>query len=432
LEFPEFVDLDFLHGRREQQPVDVAVTVSDERSFARVERAGPLPAGEVDLGDVVLQPRPLLAEGRVTDAEGRPVAGARVYVSWDNLPDNPIATTDDGTFVLQASLDSTAGPRSLVAIQGTRFSEAQTIEPGERDVQLVLSHTHTFGSFQGRVMLDPEIPPERIAISLGPVDFHAHLWDQEIDFQRAPDADGEFRFDKCIAGKNVLRVMLHHDGRFDGDDLVVLRDVVTEAGVQSSDPRCQPVDLRGKLHCFRLTMLAPDGAPAPYGKVLVAARRRSLPLSFWTDLDMPTHLVLTTQSYVDVDARVPGYRSVHLDDVSEDRTVQLEPGLPLRLVLPDDVELPPPNVTWSLQLIGDEDVELLPAPAEFAPGRRDLRIVAAEPGVFEVEWLRVEAVDGDRVRASAWGAIEGEPRQRIDILDVPGEQVFELLPLAPR
>jgi hypothetical protein len=416
----------------QEPPADITVRVSDERSFGHLERTGTLPAGEVDLGDVVLQPKPLLAEGRVTDGDGEPVAGARVYVSADDgVRPRPAETDENGAFLLVASAGSTAGPRRLVAIQGERFSEARAIEPGASDVQLVLSQTRVFGSFQGRVVLDPDVPRERIAVSLMPIDFYGHLLDQGIDFQRSPDADGEFLFEKCLAGEHVLRVSLHHRGHFDGEDLVVLRDVVTQAGVQSTDPRCQPVDLRGKIHAFRLTVIAPDGTPAPYGKVLVDGRRRALPpLSFWTDLDMPTHLVLTTETDADIDVRVPGYQSVHLDDVSEDRTIELHSGLPLRLVLPEDIELPPAHVTWSVLLHGDR-VDVPDEPATFEPGSRELRVIAAEPGTVEVEWIRTESLGDDRVRASAWGAREGEPRQRLQIRDVPEEQVFELLPLAP-
>jgi hypothetical protein len=57
---------------------ELEVSTRDRTLMARVDLGRAFPPGETDMGDLVLVPAPLIAEGRVIDTAGRPLAEATI------------------------------------------------------------------------------------------------------------------------------------------------------------------------------------------------------------------------------------------------------------------------------------------------------------------------------------------------------------------
>jgi hypothetical protein len=118
------------------------------------------------------------------------------------------------------------------------------------------------------------------------------------------------------------------------------------------------------------------------------------------------------------------FRPVTLEDVDGDRTVTLQRGWPVRLVLMDHVPLPEPPVSWTV-VLRDEEIGFFPLRLAFAPGAREARGIVTRTGRFELDWVRVDA-SGDEVQASAWGGRREGPQQALVVRDATDEQVFEI------
>jgi hypothetical protein len=399
--------------------------VTSEASGART-LAGLVAPGEIHLGDLPLAPMERIAAGRVLDLEGRPVAGARVHfrgpvarlataqMSSLTLTPGRVTTGAEGDFVVYAPPGERPAPLRLLAREGERLSELVSVDPGAEDVLLRLSSG--IGRLEGRLLLDREIPPERLRIGWQGEDLETWEWLEEgealDDHWVRPDGSFSIR---NPAGTYRLQVLL------DSDVLAEHDGVRVEAGRTRTDPRLEPIDLRGKLHTFRLT-LVPPGPPSSL-RGLCLARGMGEPMGCYEHFEgSPT--VISVHPRVDVELWVDGFRPTRVPNVHSDETVTLEPGWPIRLVLADHVPLPEPPVSWSVVLI-DESPFFHLTRLTFESGEREVRGIATQHGEIELEWIRTEA-RGDELLESAWGGDREGPAQTIFVADVPDEQEFVL------
>src|SRR5688572_23202711 len=190
-------------GPMELEVVHLRVTTDD--SSAGRTLAAPLPPGELELGDLALQPMTVVAAGRVIDAEGRPVSGARIVARNTETFLRLRATSDEsGAFVL-LSTDPVPEDVEMFAMIGERLSELQQTMAGSRDVSLVVSRE--FAGLTGSVLLDSGVPSDRVNILLRDARWNGYqLLEDRIDFDCRPTADGSFALHRMLPGTYVLRV----------------------------------------------------------------------------------------------------------------------------------------------------------------------------------------------------------------------------------
>jgi hypothetical protein len=163
---------------------------------------------------------------------------------------------------------------------------------------------------------------------------------------------------------------------------------------------------------------------------------------------LPDLVVSRTEGAVTVVA--PGHRPVSVELSEGDRDLRLEAGLPIRLVLPEDLALPEPPYHLGVELVpvdgpaagGDRpwgDGYLRRAggdrpwsagdPLLFEPGVRELSLLVHGPGRYEVRWWvrRIAWTDeGPRAGRSIFGAHHRDARLSIEVADTPEEQIFPL------
>jgi hypothetical protein len=134
-------------------------------------------------------------------------------------------------------------------------------------------------------------------------------------------------------------------------------------------------------------------------------------------------VVVTPWKSIDIDLFVPGYRAVLLQDLGEHAEVELEPGLPVRLRLANDVVLPEPPRYLKAVLEPPEVAGLgidWAGPAFGA--EREIRITAFGSGRMLVRWI-VETVQED---GRGGGASWVQPPQFVDVRETAELQTFEV------
>ncbi len=223
---------------------------------ARVALPAPFPvAGDVDVGDLVLEPLPLIVGGTVTGPDGAPV---RAWVSvrhrvadgarseWHNMRGR-VSTDREGRFAYHA-LDR---PKALLVQASHRelgFSEAVEAEPGASDVRLELVPPEPpapSGVVEGTVLTDPGIPPMALEIFL--------RWDGGSEDDYVWPGAG-YRFADVPPG--AARVVI--------DTQETEFEVASVSGIEvrvGETTRVDPIDLRGRLGWLDLVVLKDDGKP---------------------------------------------------------------------------------------------------------------------------------------------------------------------------
>jgi len=107
------------------------------------------------------------------------------------------------------------------------------------------------------------------------------------------------------------------------------------SGEEASDPRVAALDLRGRLHCMRVSVALPAGAlPAgtepPFAVLHV---RHSSAEDYRGRWVQGSFVVATGAPSVDLVLDASGWRLERLAGVDSDRSVTLRPGLPVRIQL---------------------------------------------------------------------------------------------------
>jgi hypothetical protein len=405
---------------------ELRLTVRTDELFGALVLAEPLAPGEVELDPLVLRPLEVLASGRVLDEEGAPVAGAEVVLA--SVPSRHMdtwrATTGaDGAFAVRVPPGEVRDRLTLAAWKDGRFSAPHPVAPvapgapGATDVHLTLSVVPE--RITGRVLLDPDVPPERLSIQLEPLEAPYRQLalgrSPDVDFQVALDTDGRFEM-RCLPGEHRLRI-------FGGRRQDLAEDSVVHIGPGgAADERLASIDLRGRVRTFRLTLVPPDAGAEIVGSWFAydpEEREGSL-----VPFEGESVRIVTAHAEPDVELWFERFRPVTLEDVDGDRTVTLQRGWPVRLVLMDHVPLPEPPVSWTV-VLRDEEIGFFPLRLAFAPGAREARGIVTRTGRFELDWVRVDA-SGDEVQASAWGGRREGPQQALVVRDATDEQVFEI------
>jgi hypothetical protein len=236
-------------------PADLS---SEVRASLRLRRRGieltarlKLPAvlaGEHDLGSVVLSAPPLLARGRLIDASGAPVPGARIQLlrsrptaAWHQEEVRRVSTRsgEDGRFALQALPPE--GELSLRATAPGFLPSTRDIQVGEEVGDWTLGRQ---GGVRGRILLDPDIPASELRVEATPF--------SSVSSLRGPvslQADGSFHMEGL--GLVPYRFKLEAEP-WAGPGLVLWERVLLGAEAVGAELDLGTFDARGRLASTRL------------------------------------------------------------------------------------------------------------------------------------------------------------------------------------
>jgi hypothetical protein len=236
------------------------------RERACVELPSELP-DEIDVGVVQLTEPLDLVHGFVSDEKGAPVRGIQVTAT-SRVEDSHTqrfggwteAISDaGGAFTVRGWL-----PDDFFNVQTLRESYNSANQPwiparlenvprGARDVTLVLRATEAT-SIPGRLLVDD---PEMLRVLSIALDGKI----KEFEVHRP-----EFKVRPVSSGSHTLSI--HRD--FYPSALLTLEGLEVRAGEACTDPRLDPIDLRGQLHWLEARLENADGTP--FGNMLVHAR----------------------------------------------------------------------------------------------------------------------------------------------------------------
>jgi RNA polymerase sigma-70 factor (ECF subfamily) len=220
---------------------------------------GPQP---IELGDLELIGRAPFAAGAVVEADGTPVANARVHVlarsehsssGWDIV--RIVMCDAQGRFSIPADAGDDPWLQALRA--GPWRHEPERCARGARDLRLVLQPA---GTLAGQLRAGDGVPLEHLS---------ANLWDERLGAAQpgdwrswvfaSIDADGRFRFDGLRPGTYTLALSL--PGRAHDAPLLSITGIAVGAGDFTRDARLSPLDLAGTLRTLTLRVRDEDGRP---------------------------------------------------------------------------------------------------------------------------------------------------------------------------
>lgn len=290
--------------------------------------AAPAPSetGEVDVGDVTVRAIPITAAGRVVTEARDPLSGVLVSRVGSSETRRTDAT---GRFLFIGSADES---RITLAVAGPNGFADATLEvpPGSRDVEIVMLRS---GALVGRLLAD-----RAVSLLVRPHQGGAPVYEHDhIDSARGrvvighvsrldeppSTLDRPFRFE-LPPGRYDLFVSL--GGAVPEAALLsAVNDLEVNSGATTCDPRANPLDLRGTIGRWHVTLSRSDGAPPPSLWVRLAPDDRS-------DEFMQTIYLGGDGASIDsalpsawVDVAHPGFRHIHELHQRGDVKLVLEP-----------------------------------------------------------------------------------------------------------
>lgn len=397
-----------------------------EAAVARRPLPRRLAPGPNALGDFQLVESPVLATGRVIDGEGAPVGGAWVTAAvqqywgdssehfyWAPLWLNRARSDADGRFTLRAA--SKAASISLSAEKSERRSSGLVVPVGSSEVELVISEG---GEIAGRVLVDESIAVAQLSVHAqrtDSADEEMHFWNGN-----APDEKGEFVLRGLQPGTYAL--MLHH--RENWELLAQVADIVVTGAARTRDPRLDPLDLRGEVRAIELAITDTRGQEIDDANVFV---RRAIDGEDNFDhvnvSDGKAKLFLRGAS-ADVTVMASGYLTQRIPALDSSRTIELRAGPTLRFKLAEGVRTPEPPLYLGLRLEVSDSEDSIASwyseQPEFGPDGQ-ARCKGSVTGRVRVVLTVTQRSENE------WSSTDlGIEAPTVEILDLPGEQVFEV------
>lgn len=328
-----------------------------ERGAAHANVPGRANAASIDLGELVVSPMPTIAAGRVVDATGHTIRGARVQAragvvderdpsrtNWRDFTWNDTRTDDQGRFELRSEF---RGARlALEASWGETRSAPLEIPPGARDLELVVEAT---GIIAGALRLDRSVPAASLQVFAEFKGLHAQ---REPDFEgwrvSAVDPHGAFALVDLDPGIYDVRVRQHNGG---WGELARVEDIVVRAGETCTDPRLNPLEIAHR----GLTLHVVDEHGAPVHGGVCWARFHDTPPDEWENVELLRGRGTIAVQVLPVDLAIScnGYLAQFLGPVAASREVVLQRAPRVRFELD-----PAPAVTVEGVWLG---IELSPS-----------------------------------------------------------------------
>ena len=311
-----------------------------------------LAPGENELGDLALEPRPLLLAGRIVDDAGNPVPGAsvRLYArvadpesgtgtSWERLRAAGAEAGRDGRFEARGR-SSAAVIGVTPAREGFTAGERAEFPRGTRDATVVMS---AGGSIAGRVLVDPSIGTRTVSVFVRSelAERNAGTQHKQVD----PDT-GAFELKGLKPGRYTLLATVGMN-----EEVARAEGLLVEAGRTVRDPRFDPLDLRGELSVWRVRARCADEFPVESFQVLIKDEKGGYRGSSQGSRgDRPLTLI-TSRPALDLLVRANEHRDLELLGVKNDLDVLLDAGLRVELTLEGVTGLDP-GLSIAASLVG--------------------------------------------------------------------------------
>lgn len=387
---------------------------------ARLDLSRAFAVGRHELGELVLRAPPLIAAGRVLDANGAPAAGARVQVTelfaerMDQL-DQEVDCDGEGRFALRGDVRSTRV--SVSAHTDSARSEELACAVGTSDLELTLIEG---GRIAGRVLLDTPSAAAALSVSVSRVD-QGYTRTEDLD------AGGAFRFEQLDPGE--WKLALAAKGAHQATPVFELTGLHVPAGGECADPRLAEIDLRGRVATLSLELVPPLPSDRVMGVVTFTPRPRAsapqqAPIRRMF-MDHKLEVGADAESF-DVVVRATGFRVVERTQVRGALRIELTRGPLVRLRAPPELELPAPpqHLKPYLREIGSEGDSLGHFQDAVLGADREARVYAPGAGEFEVVWLLETRTESSLTTSE----IEVQTPQRVRVVEISVEQVIELAP----
>lgn len=390
---------------------------------ARLDLSRAFSPGRHELGELVLRSPPLIAAGRVVNADGAPAPDARVSVqelreqgeeTLDVL-DEEIGCDAEGRFLLRGQLRAT---RVRIGAQTNSARSADlSCAVGADNLELTLVEG---GVITGRVLLDTPAGAKALSVTVK-CDERNQRTTQDLE------PGGDFRFTHLDPGEWLLSIAA--EGLGESNNVLELGGLHVPAGGECADPRLKEIDLRGRVATLILELAPPLPSDRVMGMVIITPRPRpSAPQQPPIErivMDRTLQIAADAESF-DVRVVATGFRVAERQDVRGELRIELERGPQIRLRAPAGFELPEPpyHLKPVLQEVGAK-VSIAGHFQNASLGAdREVRVYAPGAGEYEVVWLlekRLESMMSTREIAV------GSP-QRVRVVESSVEQVIDLEP----
>jgi len=287
-----------------------------------------LRAGENDLGVVRFVEAPVLAGGRVLDAEGAPIVNARVVPmhrrSSDFEPQEFYLEADFdrsrhtdllGGFTLTGTWDE---PQLTLEAQADgHLSASVTVAPGATGVEIRLPSS--FG-LAGRLVADPGVDLSRLSLQLVYLSLDAGSPPMGVSVD--PES-GRFSMEGAPAGMADLVIGAPSPSPNDGE---ILRLSGIHVGAAAPDPRLDPIDLRGKVHGCMLKARIAGGGKVEELQAWPAADPAAVAYGWDGQVSL-----LSGAPLGEIVVSATGCRELRFTPLQPRAEIELQPGIPVRV-----------------------------------------------------------------------------------------------------
>lgn len=381
------------------------------------------PSGETDIGDAMLTMPPVAVAGVILKPDGTPLYDAEVRLErrksygdgpddfyWDNLWEANAKSSREGMFTISGRFEP--GIYRLRINSSHYPSLIYDVRLGTEGHEIVLT---AGGSLKGVLLLDENVPRDAVQLTLDHHPLNApDPKERGMAFVSVKN-NGDFvshglpfgTVDLIVRSTNGAEELFRIDGLPVSTDATTPHDV----GV---------IDLRGKLVVFTVKFV--DSKDKPVKRVEVWSKDNNHYDHLWQE----SLVVVTTQTSRSFRVSSEDYRTVELDNISEDTTVVMEDGIKVRVRI-SNPGLIPADFRAGLALRAAEGNT-----SHSHPMQRNAKILnhnfeqvlsAVNPGMFYVQ-VHLAQASTIKTNGGFWHAAPRTNSTRIEVLDVPGEQLF--------
>ena len=394
-----------------------------------------IPAGGLDLGDVLLDHGERIVSGRVVDRIGHPVPGAKFSLRsratvrdgemWPTIRmSGTQSTAADGEFTLYVPLGKTLPSYDLrltTRAEGYVDDRQRGVRRGERDVEVVLSSA---GTLAGSLVFDEGLGPDDVRV-----------WIRGSERKFVPlRRDASFEVQALTPDTYSLEVV-RRETRWQTESrpAALIEGLLVRAGETCRDPRIQNLFVDNPFQTLRIRVV--DRSSTPLKGAVAGVQDGGTYRQTVSGADGVCH-VRVENLPIDLRLAAFGYRTQKLLGVDSDREVLLEAGLPIRLrvrIVPSREELEFGLSAW-LKVV-DETGEVLGS--AWGTENADADLGLDEHGELAVRVPYVGTYQCGfhlsliHEHIGRGAELEFADPPRITVLEQPDEQVFDLtIPLA--
>ncbi len=426
--FRFLLDEEYEPGSTRSLTIMMKATKRKPKRTVQVDLSRSFGPGEHDLGDLVVMIPPLVASGVVLDADGEPLKDAKVRPErkhyWGEDPDNfywsgnwdlRTDTASDGSFKIHGDVEP--GEHRLHVSHDEHSVTTKEIHLGATDV---LIQMEAAVQVEGSVLLDDSVDRNGVSVYLvrpekehsGQRNFHAEI-----------GKDGRFSFKGQEVGPASLRI----ESEFLGEVFAEIQDI--ELVAKGGKQEIPEIDLRGQLLSVKIKVIDGEGKKIEQVEITGEdgqSRRgwRQNPIS-----------IVSAKPALTLEVGAQGYRSQELTGLREDTEITLREGMECIIQV---INLGAVPTGWTLhasisRMTQEDEGESDLSQTYFHSAYQNLSLdefgkavaMIPAPGLYTINFMisNDSGKDGSNTR---WGVNGLSDFNTIDVLDIPGQQLFSV------